>query len=66
MMWIVAKAESRFNREQDESENRAIEVVQVFETENEAEKCWEICSQVAGCDFIYIVITEDQIGEWVR
>lgn len=66
MMWIVAKAESIFNTEQDQSECKAIEVVQVCRTEIEAEQCCEICSQIAEGEITYIVINNHQIGEWVR
>lgn len=67
MKYIVAKAISRFNTEQDESECMAVEAVQVFNSEEEAEEAWSI---FANTDFdgehIYIVINNHQIGEWVR
>lgn len=66
MIWIVAKAESRFNKEQDQSEYRATEVVQVCRTEIEAEQVRDIFYHVSGCEFAYVVINNSQIGEWVR
>lgn len=67
MKYIVAKAISRFNKEQDQSENMAVEAVQVFSSEDEAELAWSIFANTdVDSEYIYIVITEDQIGEWVR
>lgn len=67
MRYIVAKAISRFNKEQDQSENMAVEAVQVFNSEDEAEAAWSIFANTdVDGEYIYIIITEDQIGEWVR
>lgn len=54
MRYIVAKAISRFNTEQDQSENMAVEAVQVFNSEDEAEAAWSIFANT------------DVDGEWVR
>lgn len=67
MRHIVAKAISRFNTEQDQSEYLAVEAVQVFNSEDEAEAAWSVFAGTdADGEYTYIVITEDQIGEWVR
>lgn len=65
MIYIVAKVVHRFNKEQDESEYMADEAVQIFNSKDEAEAACEIFTQVDS-GYTYVVITEDQIGEWVR
>lgn len=45
----------------------AVEAVQVFNSKDEAEYAWSIFANTDfDGEYIYIVITEDQIGEWVR
>ena len=65
MKWLVCKAEHEFNREQDCSMYRAVECVQVFNTEEEADEACELFSSV-DYNFTYIIINSDEIGELVR
>ena len=70
MKWLVCKAECEFNKEQDESMYRAVECVQVFNTEEEADEARDLFDSVDcsndECSFIYIVINSNQIGEFIR
>lgn len=64
MMYIVAEAQSRWSDDKKCVEHLACKVVQVCRTENEANQCEFLCSQV-NPDIEYIVINSHQIGEWV-
>lgn len=70
MKWLVCKAESEFNKEQDCWMYRAIECAQVFNSENEALEAKELFDSVDYSNdeysFTYIVINSNQIGELVR
>lgn len=66
MIYIVAKVEFRFNKEQDQSEWKACEAVQVCRTKEEAEQAAEIFNAVCEGEYTYDVITNHQIGEWLR
>lgn len=70
MKWLVCKAECEFNKEQDESMYRAVECVQVFNSEDEALEAKELFDSVDYSNdeysFTYIVINQNQIGELVR
>lgn len=70
MKWLVCKAEYEFNEEQDCSMHRAVECVQVFNSENEALETKELFDSVDYSNnehsFTYIVISQNQIGELVR
>lgn len=70
MKWLVCKAEHEFNEEQDCSMYRAVECAQVFNTEEEAIEARDLFSSVDFSNdddsFIYVVISQDEIGELVR
>lgn len=71
MKWLVCKAESEFSLEHDCDMYRAIECVQVFNTEEEADEACELFLSVdynfdERWNFTYIVINSDEIGELVR
>ena len=70
MKWLVCKAEHEFNKEQDCSMYRAIECVQVFNSENEALEAKELFDSVDYSNdeysFTYMVINQNQIGELVK
>lgn len=70
MKWLVCKAESEFDKEQDCSMYRATECVQVFNSEEEADDARDLFDSVDLSNdeyrFTYIVINSNQIGELVR
>lgn len=66
MIYIVAKVESAYIEELEETRNRAYEAVQVCRTRQEAEQAAEIFNAVCEGEYSYDVITNHQIGEWVR
>ena len=69
MKWLVCKAESEFDKEQDCSMYRAVECVQVFNSEDEALEAKELFDSVDCSNdeysFTYMVINQDQIGEFL-
>lgn len=71
MKWLLCKAEHEFNKEQDCSMYRAVECIQVFNSEQEAEDALDLFYSVnfnTGYEnqFHYVVINSEQIGELVR
>lgn len=70
MKWLVCKAEREFNKEQDCSMYRAVECIQVFNSEDEALEAKELFYSVDYSNdeyyFTYIVINQNQIGELVK
>lgn len=71
MKWLICKARHVFNHEQDCSMYRAVELVQVFNSVQEAKDALELFYIVnfnTGYEnqFHYVVINSEQIGELVR